>query len=193
MAGDFPRRLFLHHITTGATMRRYKATLKHDLAGDGRVYKAGTVVGVIDAALPVTNLVSAMFFGDVVLVDETTNAEPSDVRHVRRNEPSTPPTADDVAEPQPVEHLDPDALNAADADDDEPTPPTQEPLKDETAKGELPPELQALPPRIAGALFEHEFTTRADVQTYLDEGGLLADVAGIGKAAERKILEWLKS
>lgn len=170
-------------------MRRYNAVLKHDLAGDGRVYKAGSVVGTVESTMPITNLVSAMFFGDVQLEPDPNQPAPTEeIRQVRREQVAAP-----SPEPQPVEHLDPDALNAADADDDEPTPPTQEPLQDETAKGELPPELQALPPRIAGALFEHEFTTRADVQTYLDEGGLLADVAGIGKAAERKILEWLKS
>ena len=169
-------------------MRRYNAILKHDLAGDGRVYKAGSVVGTVESAMPITNLVSAMFFGDVQLEAEPSQAPPPDeIRQVRREQVAAP-----SVEPQPVE-LDPDALNAADADDDEPTPPTQEPPEAGTAETELPPELQALPPRIASALADHEFTTRADVQAYLDEGGLLADVPGIGKAAERKILEWLKS
>lgn len=171
-------------------MRRYNAILKHDLAGDGRVYKAGSVVGTVESAMPITNLVSAMFFGDVQLEPDPNQPAPTEeIRHVRREQVAAP-----SPEPQPVE-LDPDALNAADADDDadEPTPPTQETPEAETAKTELPEEMQALPPRIASALADHEFTTRADVQAYLDEGGLLADVAGIGKAAERKILEWLKS
>ena len=165
-------------------MRRYNAVLKHDLAGDGRVYKAGSVVGTVESTMPITNLVSAMFFGDVQLEADPSQAPPppEEIRQVRREQVAAP-----SAEPQPVE-LDADALNALDADD-EPTEPTTP----EETKPELPVGLQALPPRIAAALAEHQFINLVQVQAYLDDGGLLADVPGIGKAAERKILEWLQS
>ena len=165
-------------------MRRYNAVLKHDLAGDGKVYKAGSVVGTVESTMPITNLVSAMFFGDVKLEADPSQAPPppEEIRQVRREQVAAP-----SPEPQPVE-LDADALNALDADD-EPTEPTTP----EETKPELPVGLQALPPRIAAALAEHQFINSVQVQAYLDEGGLLADVPGIGKAAERKILEWLQS
>ena len=165
-------------------MRRYNAVLKHDLAGDGRVYKAGSVVGTVESTMPITNLVSAMFFGDVQLEADPSQAPPppEEIRQVRREQVAAP-----SCEPQPVE-LDADALNALDADD-EPTEPTTP----EETKPELPVGLQALPPRIAAALAEHQFINLVQVQAYLDDGGLLADVPGIGKAAERKILEWLQS
>ena len=165
-------------------MRRYNAVLKHDLAGDGRVYKAGSVVGAVESTMPITNLVSAMFFGDVQLEADPSQAPPppEEIRQVRREQVAAP-----SPEPQPVE-LDADALNAMDADD-EPTEPTTP----EETKPELPVGLQALPPRIAAALAEHQFINSVQVQAYLDDGGLLADVPGIGKAAERKILEWLQS
>ena len=165
-------------------MRRYNAVLKHDLAGDGKVYKAGSVVGTVESTMPITNLVSAMFFGDVQLEADPSQAPPppEEIRQVRREQVAAP-----SPEPQPME-LDADALNALDADD-EPTEPTTP----EETKPELPVGLQALPPRIAAALAEHQFINLVQVQAYLDEGGLLADVPGIGKAAERKILEWLQS
>ena len=167
-------------------MRRYNAVLKHDLAGDGRVYKAGSVVGTVESTMPITNLVSAMFFGDVQLEADPSQAPPppEEIRQVRREQVAAP-----SPEPQPVE-LDADALNAMDADEEPTEPTTPEETKPDSV---VPVGLQALPPRIAAALAEHEFTTRAEVQSYLDEGGLLADVPGIGKAAERKILEWLQS
>ena len=167
-------------------MRRYNAVLKHDLAGDGKVYKAGSVVGTVESTMPITNLVSAMFFGDVQLETDPSQAPPpEEIRHVRRDQVAAP-----SPEPQPVE-LDADALNALDADD-EPTEPT-EPTTPEETKPEIPVGLQALPPRIAAALAEHQFINSVQVQAYLDDGGLLADVPGIGKAAERKIMEWLQS
>lgn len=167
-------------------MRRYNAVLKHDLAGDGKVYKAGSVVGTVESTMPITNLVSAMFFGDVQLEADPSQAPPppEEIRQVRREQVAAP-----SPEPQPVE-LDVDALNAMDADDEPTEPTTPEETKPDSV---VPVELQALPPRIAAALAAEDFTTRAQVQSYIDHCGLLADVPGIGKAAERKILEWLQS
>lgn len=170
---------------------KFKAIAKHDLAGDGKVFKAGTPVAIIETTMPVGNMVSGLYFGDLQLVADGSPTE-DELKQVRRD---PPPSIAPSTEPQPVGvESDPDALNAADAAaDDAPQAQAATPKVLEISISKLPVELQALPPRIANALADHEFTTRADVQAYLESGGLLADVEGIGKAAERKIMEWLKS
>jgi hypothetical protein len=169
---------------------KYRAIAKHDLAGDGKVFKAGQPVAMIETTMPVGNMVSGLYFGDLQLVADGSPTG-DELKQVRRD---PPPSIAPSTEPQPVGvDSDPDALNAADAaaDDAPQAQATPEVLQDPIST--LPLELQALPPRIASALADHEFTTRADVQAYLESGGSLADVEGIGKAAERKIMEWLKS
>jgi len=184
MAGDSPRHfLFRSFIDNGATMK-YRAIAKHDLAGDGKVFKAGQPVAMIETTMPVGNMVSGLYFGDLELVADGSPAG-DEVKQVRRDPPSIAPSP----EPQPLDvDADPDALNALDEADEAEAKQTEPPSEPKANA-----EFATLPPRIAGALIEAGFHTRAAVQAYVDEGAALADVEGIGKAAERKIVEWLQS
>ena len=165
---------------------------------DGNLIPAGTPVATIELreGVPIDNLVSGLYFGDIVAVigappfsTVSTRPHSADTKHVRRD----PIAIDDLDTGLPdVTELDPDALNAL-PDDDEPasntTPEPAAELAEESVTSY--PGLEGLPQRIAKALGEAGLVDRKQVADHRKENNGI-DLDGIGKAAARKIDAWLE-
>ena len=178
-----------------------QATLntKHPLMVDGNLIPAGTPVATIELreGVPMDNLVSGLYFGDIVAVigappfsTVSTRPHSADLKHVRRDpiaaEPLKMEAVDDFVE------LDPDALNALPDDDEPASNATTEPaaeLAEESVTSY--PGLQGLPQRIAKALGDAGLVDRKQVADHRKENNGI-DLDGIGKAAARKIEAWLE-
>jgi hypothetical protein len=132
-----------------------QATLKtkHPLMVDGNLIAAGTPVATIELreGVPIDNLVSGLYFGDIVAVigapefsAVSNRPEPNDIKHVRRD----PIEAAELALADDSE-LDADALNRL-PDDDEPASNTRSEPAAELATEEQPsyPGLDGLPPQV---------------------------------------------
>ena len=171
---------------------------KTELNIDGQVIEPGNVVGTFQTDCEISSVISAVYHGDLKIVSNGRQTPREEVRHVRREhgqkvDSQTP--NDDTAEN--LENIDPDALNAQpDADTEPSSAPNGSGELDDTkapeASTELPGEFRGLSERIATALCDAGFSDRQSVAKYYEENGGFAEIVGIGKAAERKIVAWLE-
>jgi hypothetical protein len=76
--------------------------------------------------------------------------------------------------------IDPDELNAQ---------PDEQPEPEQSPE---PIWWEGLPERIGSALYDAGFKSREALKEHLQKVGTFADVDGIGKAAEKKIVQWLE-
>lgn len=171
---------------------QFHLVAKHKLAVDGRVFEPGQTVATIDTPVEISNVISAAHFGDLkfqaiaeLLFDQ--QPVPADTKRVRRDrqpQPQPQPEALDPQQPEVNDELDPDALNAL------PDPETDTKLPERT--GGDHEALDGLPERIGRALIDAGLRDRQAVADWYQTNQGFADVEGIGKAAERKILAWLE-
>jgi hypothetical protein len=175
--------------TTGHTMKFELVTL-HALAVDGHTFAPGQTIATLETQFDVSNIVSAAHFGDVkfVAVGSPQTPPPADTKRVRRDRTTeTKPAAlEDNLEPEVNEYLHPDVLNAQPDPEHEPQP--EQPKQYEVIGTTT---LAGLPERIGRALVEAGFKDRNALVEYYKANQGFADVEGIGKAAERKIVVWL--
>ena len=167
----------------------------HALAVDGHTFAPGETIATLETQLDVSNIVSAAHFGDVkfVAIGSPQPPTPADTKRVRRDRPTETKTAalEDSLEPEVfhvprLEDLHPDVLNAQ--PDPEPEPQPEQPKQYEVTGTTT---LAGLPERICRALFDAGFEDRNALVAYYKANQGFADVEGIGKAAERKIVAWL--
>lgn len=174
---------------------QFELVAKHKLAVDGRVFEPGETVATIHTPVEISNVISSAHFGDlqVVATGPSQPPVPADTKRVRRDrQPQPQPEA---LEPQPEpqqpevnDELDPDALNAM--PDPEPTTEPAEVAKRYEVTGTTT--LAGLPERIGRALIDAGLRDRKAVAEFYATNQGFADVEGIGKAAERKIVAWLE-
>jgi hypothetical protein len=177
---------------------KFELRAKHKLAVDGRVFEPGETVATIHTPVEISNVISAAYFGDLkfeaiaaLLLDQP--PVPADTKRVRRDrQPQPQPEA---LEPQPEpqqpevnDELDPDALNAM--PDPEPDTEPAEVAKRYEVTGTTT--LAGLPERIGRALIDAGLRDRKSVAKFYATNQGFAEVEGIGKAAERKIVAWLE-
>lgn len=173
---------------------QFHLVAKHKLAVDGRVFEPGQTVATIDTPVEISNVISAAHFGDLkiqaiaeLLVDQ--QPVPADTKRVRRDrQPQPQPEALEPQQPEVNNELDPDALNAM--PDPEPDTEPAEVVKRYEVTGTTT--LAGLPERIGRALIDAGLRDRNAVAEFYKTNQGFADVEGIGKAAERKILAWLE-
>jgi hypothetical protein len=177
-----------------------QATLKtkHPLMVDGNLIAAGTPVATIELRewVPIDNLVSGLYFGDIVAVigapafsGVSNRPEPNDIKHVRRDPIEAAELDTALADDS---ELDADALNRLPDDDEPATNTSSEPAAELATVEQLSyPGLDGLPPRIAKALGDAGLVDRKQVADHRRENNGI-DLDGIGKAAERKIIAWLE-
>lgn len=168
---------------------QYQIQSKGQLLVDGQMIDAGAIVGTLETSLELSNVISALWCGDMrAIAIEPMEARPADVRNVRRERDATPVT---TIEP-PAD--DPDTLNAIDNANDTADVAAPSVVATET---EQPGEATANPfdglaPRIADALLAAGFRSRESVAEVATDGAdAFMDVDGIGKSAAKKIIEWL--
>lgn len=180
---------------------KFELVTLHALAVDGRTFSPGQTIATLETQLDVSNIVSAAHFGDVkfVAIGSPQPPTPADTKRVRRDRTTETKTEalEDNLEPEVIEDLHPDVLNAQpDADTEPSSAPNGSGELDDTkapeASTELPGEFRGLSERIATALCDAGFSDRQSVAKYYEENGGFAEIVGIGKAAERKIVAWLE-
>ena len=174
---------------------QFNLVAKHKLAVDGRVFEPGETVATIDTPVEISNVISAAHFGDLkteaiakLLLDQP--PVPANTKRVRRDRQPQPQPEALEPKPQPEvnDELDPDALNAL--PDPEPQTTTAEGVKQYEVTGTTT--LAGLPERIGRALIDAGLRDRKAVAEFYATNQGFADVEGIGKAAERKIVAWLE-
>lgn len=170
---------------------KFELVTLHALAIDGHTFGPGEPIATLETQLDVSNIVSAAHFGDVkfVAIGSSQPPTPADTKRVRRDRTTETKTAalEDNLEPEVIEDLHPDVLNAQ--PDPEPEPMTPEQLHRYEVTGTTT--LAGLPDRIGRALVDAGFKDRNALVAYYKANQGFADVEGIGKAAERKIVAWL--
>lgn len=172
----------------------YKIQSKGVLIVDGQMIDAGAIVGTLETPLELSNIISALWCGDMraVPVETFTQEAATDIRQVRRDR--DPIDATDAIEPSaainPPAADDPDALNALDAIEQS-TEPNSSVENSETSEPIAEP-FPGLPKRIADSLIAAGLTDRATVAEIATDGAdAFLEYDGIGKSAARKIIEWL--
>jgi hypothetical protein len=171
---------------------QYRIQSKGQLLVDGQMIDAGAIVGTLETSLELSNVISALWCGDMrAIAIEPMEARPADVRNVRRERDATsattiePPAADD-----------PDTLNAIDnandtADVAAAAAPSAVTTEIEVVDATANP-FEGLAPRIADALLAAGFQSRESVAEVATDGAdAFLDIDGIGKSAAKKIIEWL--
>ena len=179
---------------------KFELVTLHALAVDGHTFAPGQTIATLETQLDVSNIVSAAHFGDVkfvaigspqpkfVAIGSPQPPTPADTKRVRRDRPTETKTAalEGNLEPEAIEDLHPDVLNAQ--PDPEPEPQPEQPKQYEVTGTTT---LAGLPERIGRALVDAGFKDRNALVEYYKANQGFADVEGIGKAAERKIVAWL--
>jgi hypothetical protein len=156
---------------------------------EGQLFEPGECIGAITTTQPIDNVVSLIRFGNC----EISPAKTEPKIKARANVGST---MEAESEPEPESSkLDPDALNQL---DDEPEEPKKEPAKAKAAEPEKEPEVEldpsfdSLDTKWAKALTLHGLKSRDEVAKFVNEGGNLKDVDGIGNKTKTAIEAWLK-
>jgi hypothetical protein len=152
---------------------------------EGQVIEAGDCIGTLTTEQPIGNVQSLIRFGNASL--HPVASEPAMVK--RKAESKAKPLATEKPESEPS--VDPDALNQL--DDNLPTP-TKEPekAKEPETEIELDPSFDSLDTKWAKALTLHGLKSRDEVAKFVNEGGNLKDVDGIGNKTKTAIEAWLK-
>jgi|694.fasta_scaffold69485_3 hypothetical protein len=167
-------------------MAHFDLIARHPLGIDGQVIPAGQVVATIITNLEISAVISSTYFGDLQAKQSGEPGKPmapppDDVKRVRRDRKQDPEPQPPALDDSPVA-IDPDELNAEPDEQPEPEPE------------QLPERIwwEGLPERIGSALSDAGFTSREAIKAHLQKVGTFADVDGIGKAAEKKIVQWLE-
>jgi hypothetical protein len=152
---------------------------------EGQVIEAGHCIGMLTTEQPIGNVQSLIRFGNASL--HPVASEPAMVK--RKAESKAKPLATENPESEPS--VDPDSLNQL--DDNLPTP-TKEPekAKEPEPEVELDPSFDSLDKKWAKALTVHGLNSRDEVAKFVNEGGNLKDVDGIGNKTKVAIEAWLK-
>lgn len=166
----------------------FELRAKHKLAIDGTEYQPGDLVATIQTLVEISNVISAAHFGDLQIVpnEPIQTQQPADTKRVRRDRQTEMQPEPSQPVPDITAELDPDVLNAQ--PDEQPEGKATEPKIYETSGTTT---LAGLPERIGRALIDAGLRDRRSVADWYKINQGFADVEGIGKAAERKILEWL--
>lgn len=174
---------------------KFQLVTTHALQIDGQTFGPGETIATMETEVDVSNVISAAHFGDVKMAligSLLTGPVPADTKRVRRTDPQPKLEPQPQPKPQPdgqaVDELDPDVLNA------EPDPQTEPQPEPQTKEYQVigTTSLAGLPERIGRALLDAGLRDRQAVADWYQTNQGFADVEGIGKAAERKILAWLE-
>ena len=169
-------------------MAHFDLIARHPLGIDGQVIPAGQVVATITTDLEISAVISSTYFGDLQAKQSGEPGKPmapppDDIKRVRRDRKAGARASAASIEDLPVA-IDFDELNAQPDEQPEPEPePEQSPE---------PIWWDGLPERIGSALSDAGFKSRKALKEHLQKVGTFADVDGIGKAAEKKIVQWLE-
>lgn len=167
-------------------MAHFDLIARHPLGIDGQVIPAGQVVATITTDLEISAVISSTYFGDLQAKQSGETGKPmapppDHTKRVRRDRKQDPEPQPPALEDSPVA-IDPDELNAQPDEQPEPEPEqSPEPIW-----------WDGLPERIGSALYDAGFTSREALKEHLQKVGTFGDVDGIGKAAEKKIVQWLE-
>jgi hypothetical protein len=166
-------------------MDTFKISASSRVMIEGQLFEPGDCIGSITTTQPIDNVLSLVRFGTCNITPVTSTPKIK----ARENVGSTM-DVEKMPEPEPST-IDPDALNQL--DDDLPTP-TKEPEKAKEPEPliELDPSFDSLDTKWAKALTLHGLKSRDEVAKFVNEGGNLKDVDGIGNKTKIAIEAWLR-
>lgn len=154
---------------------------------EGQVIEAGDCIGTLTTEQPIGNVQSLIRFGNCSL--QPVASEPAMVKR-KDSESKSKPLVPKKSEEEST--VDPDALNV---DDEAPAPEPQKAKEAEPSKEpeiELDASFASLDKKWAKALTVHGLTSRDEVAKFVNEGGDLKEVDGIGNKTKLAIEAWLK-
>lgn len=169
-------------------MKVYAITAAGSVSIEGQLFESGDCIGSITTTQPIDNVLSLLRFGTANVTP--TKSEPKIAKRANVG-------ADMDVDAEPIKEeskVDPDALNALDEDD----APAPEPKKAKEAEPPKEPEMEldasfsSLDKKWAKALTVHGLTSRDEVAKFVNEGGDLKEVDGIGNKTKTAIEAWLK-
>ena len=153
---------------------------------EGQVIEAGDCIGTLTTEQPIGNVQSLIRFGNCSL--QPVASEPAMVKRKDTQSKSKPISTKDTEKDSSV---DPDALNVDEEESPEPKKAKEaEPLKEPEI--ELDASFGSLDKKWAKALTVHGLTSRDEVAKFVNEGGDLKEVDGIGNKTKIAIEAWLK-